>query len=127
MTKDLIIRGVPRALALDMWWMDDATKGASVPARTAGAMGRGLPLAALAGLEALADVLFYRHAPGLSLAVLAAAIFGVVVRLRGTHGVAGPAALLVLSMLPVVEHVQDAARRWKRCMGWGCGWGHVLA
>lgn len=61
------------------------------------------PLAALLALVFLADVLFWGHAPGLSLAIFALALFAAALRARPR-----PVALavLVLAVLPVVEFVQ---------------------
>jgi hypothetical protein len=109
MTKDLVIRGVPRALIVDMWWLasdTDRSPPLSERPRWSGADRWGRPVAALAGLTALADLLFYGHAPGLSLAVFAVAIFAVAAKLRGTRDVLRPALLLTGTALPVVEHVQ---------------------
>ncbi|MGL4235190.1 DUF4153 domain-containing protein [Tabrizicola sp.] len=109
MRKELIIPGVPRALLVDMWWLASETDAAPpVPdqRRWSGAEGWRGPLAALVGLVALADLLFYGHATGLSLAIFAGAIFGVVVVLRRTRDWGRPALLLTVAALPVVEYVQ---------------------
>lgn len=61
------------------------------------------PLPALLALVALADLLFWGHAPGLSLAVFALALFAASLR-----SAPRPLALaaLVLAVLPVIDHVQ---------------------
>lgn len=61
------------------------------------------PIPALLALVALADLLFWGHAPGLSLAVFALALFLAALRSRPR-----PLALTVLaaSLLPVIDHVQ---------------------
>ncbi|MGI9369927.1 MAG: DUF4153 domain-containing protein [Ruegeria sp.] len=101
-----IIRGVPASVLQDSWWLDD---GADRPGREDGFLGpkRRLAGGALALLTALADVLFLDYEPGISLAVFAVAVAGVVwLLLRRTHAVIGPALLMLLSILPVVEYFQ---------------------
>ncbi|MBD3786695.1 MAG: DUF4173 domain-containing protein [Sphingomonadales bacterium] len=61
--------------------------------------------AGLAALILLADLLFWHHRPGLSLALFALAILGVAAIGHGRR-LAGPLGLLVLAAAPVVEHVQ---------------------
>jgi Domain of unknown function (DUF4173) len=109
MAGEWVIRGVPRALAADMWWMSDAGGAEDgfatgrTEAEVRGTKGRGL---ALAGLIALADVLFWRHAPGLSLAVFAGAVLTVAMTLSPRGERLRPALLLLAAALPVVEFVQ---------------------
>ncbi len=61
------------------------------------------PLPTLLALVALADVLFWGHAPGLSLALFALALFAAALR-----GAPRPlaVAVLILAVLPVIDHVQ---------------------
>jgi hypothetical protein len=66
------------------------------------------PIAAgLIGLIVLADLLFWDHAPGLSLAVMAVAIFAVGTwDIRPLSRLSRPFVLLVSGVLPVTEYVQ---------------------
>lgn len=112
MQKTLTLRGVPRALALDGWWLDATTEipGPS-DTRSVGAVvaaAARLPRATgLLALVVLADVLFWRHAPGLSLAIFAGAVLVVALTdVRPRRDLVGPAVLLVLGALPVIEHLQ---------------------
>lgn len=58
-------------------------------------------------LIALADVLFWGFSPGASIAVFALAVFGVAALRRGRwDGVTKPAVVMILAVLPVIEHVQ---------------------
>lgn len=104
-----MIRGVPRALATDLWWMEVASEGSDNPAAGGsergleGAGGRGL---ALLALVLLADLLFYGHAPGLSLALFAGAVLAAAMILSPGRDRLRPALLLTVAALPVVEHVQ---------------------
>jgi hypothetical protein len=111
MQKTLTLRGVPRTLALDGWWLDMTTDtfGQSGGGKTGKvAVAARLPrMAGLLALVLLADVLFWNHAPGLSLAIFAGAVLVVAgTDVRPRRDVAGPAALLVLGALPVIDHLQ---------------------
>lgn len=100
---ELVMNGVPRSLMRDAWWLgpDDGSGPRRAGGKTPGAM----PAVAVPGLMALADVLFWRQTPGLSLALFALAIL--VVAGWGARGrLAGPLALLCLGALPVIEYVQ---------------------
>ena len=105
-----MIRGVPRGLATDMWWMESASPpGSDRPLAgdlVHGRDGRGARTLALVALVALADLLFYGHAPGLSLVIFAAAVLGVAMILAPGCDRPGPGLLLAVAALPVVEHVQ---------------------
>ncbi|MBL9050163.1 MAG: DUF4173 domain-containing protein [Tabrizicola sp.] len=109
MTRELVVRGVPQALIVDMWWLASETDSPPAPQRP-GALGRadgtGGRAAALAGLVALADLLFYGHAPGLSLAVFAGAVLVAVMALNPGQPRLRPALLLAVAVLPVIDHVQ---------------------
>lgn len=114
MDKTLIIRGLPQSLARDGWWLDAPTGagaggggggGGQGPSQTAGARGRGRAGAVLC-LVALADLLFWHHAPGLSLVVFAGAILIAAARLSGARAWRRPAGLFVLAALPVADHLQ---------------------
>ncbi|WP_299905149.1 DUF4173 domain-containing protein [uncultured Paracoccus sp.] len=109
MEKNLTIRGLPQVLALDGWWLvaapsgDDGADGDA--AANAGLSRRARRLGAILILVALADLLFWRHGPGLSLALFAAAIFALSMA-QGVVVWRGPAVLLVLAALPVIDHLQ---------------------
>jgi hypothetical protein len=108
MANDWEIRGVPRALTCDMWWFAGEGPGPVVQGRRplGSVSGTTRSAVALLGLVALADLLFYGHFPGLSLAVFAAAILGVAMILSPGRDRLRPALLLLASALPVVEHLQ---------------------
>ncbi|WP_299665193.1 DUF4153 domain-containing protein [uncultured Ruegeria sp.] len=101
-----IVRGIPASVLQDSWWLDTPD---SHQHRDDGMTGPGKRHAAvgLVVLIALADVLFFDHPPGLSLAIFTLSIAVVVWALLGRNaGLAGPAFLLTFSILPVVEYVQ---------------------
>ncbi|MFA3916271.1 DUF4153 domain-containing protein [Ruegeria hyattellae] len=103
----MILRGVPAVLTQDMWWFDG--DGRDEGARVDGQSGRGVPRAMLVllALVGCADFLFLDHAPGLSLPVFALLVAVAIRALLGRkQGLTGPALLLGLSVLPVIEHVQ---------------------
>lgn len=106
---DWVIRGVPRGLERDMWWMAGAADVPPEPPqrkpvwRDERGGGR---IAALVGLIALADWLFFGHSPGLSLAVFAGVLLAAVMLLSPGRERVRPALLLGVASLPVVEHVQ---------------------
>ncbi len=108
MASDWEIRGVPRALISDMWWFAGEVPGPAVQGRrrSEGLSGATRSAVALLGLVALADLLFYGHFPGLSLAIFAAAILAVVIVLGPGQDRLRPALLLLASALPVIEHLQ---------------------
>lgn len=109
MTRELVVRGVPQALIVDMWWLASETDSPPTPQppRALGRMeGTGGRAAALAGLVALADLLFYGHGPGLSLAVFAGAVLVAVMALNPGVPRLRPALLLAMAVLPVIDHVQ---------------------
>ncbi len=101
-----VVRGVPASVLHDSWWLDDS---ADRPGREDGILGpkRRLAGGALALLTALADVLFLDYEPGISLVVFAVAVAGVVwLLLARARAMIGPALLMFLSVLPVVEYFQ---------------------
>ncbi|PYF08140.1 hypothetical protein C8J30_11478 [Rhodobacter viridis] len=105
MTQPVLIPGLLRSLARDGWWLDAPT---SVPPDVSlgeGRSTRGPHWAGLAGLVALADLLFWHHAPGLSLALFALAILGVAAAGSGRLSVR-PVVQLAFAAAPVVEHLQ---------------------
>lgn len=108
MASELVLRGVPHALMVDGWWLDATDESAATPpaGRTAlGLAGLG-GVAALLFLVALGDFLFFGQAVGLSLALFAAAVLVLALQRLPRGEKLRPAGLLLLSALPVVEHVQ---------------------
>lgn len=97
MTEIWGVHGVPMALQQDGWWLDDGPAPPQARPRAK------RPLIALILLVGLADILFWGHTPGLSLALYAAAIFAAALT-RPPR----PPALIVLTLaaLPVIDHVQ---------------------
>ncbi|CTQ48082.1 DUF4153 domain-containing protein [Jannaschia donghaensis] len=104
------IRGLPARLARDGWWMADATPPPRRPPVAPGTVitRRGATAFGLLAVLVLAgDILFWRHTPGMSLAIFAGLIFAAAVAVRPPGVAAGrPALLLGLAMLPVVEYPQ---------------------
>lgn len=139
-----VLRGVPRALLLDGWWLGMAQQtAASVsPDQNIGqqidVLGRMPSRAALlAMLVLLADFLFYDKAIGISLALFGMTLAAVVgLRAEAQTGRRGLAVLMILAVLPVVEQVQIlsvmfwtvgllAVVAWA-ALGQGAGWGQRL-
>ena len=101
------IRGVPRALAMDAWWLDTAPPGGGGGAQG----GRVQPvspsfLGAVLALVVLADLLFWRQALGISVVIFAAALFAFQVARTRAPAWRRPALLLGLAALPALDHVQ---------------------
>ncbi|MEM6305685.1 MAG: hypothetical protein AAF744_13280, partial [Pseudomonadota bacterium] len=107
--KTYLIRGVPKAVQQDGWWLN-----APPPARRGpqdGAAGAHMPhLAALAALLALGDALVWQVMPGLSLAVFGAALVLAAMCMTGprlTPQRQGQVlASTVLVLCPLIELVQ---------------------
>ncbi|MBL9054058.1 MAG: DUF4173 domain-containing protein [Tabrizicola sp.] len=94
---------------MDGWWLADPAKAVSGPRQDEGANAHYAPgrgALALLVLVAIGDLLFFRQAVGLSLALFAVAVFLAVALTQSLHLRRGPVILLVLSALPVVEHLQ---------------------
>ncbi len=109
MAREWVIRGVPPGLSRDMWWMTAAEDVPPPPPpgqRVRGLGETGGRAGALVVLVALADWLFFGHALGLSLALFSAAVLGVVMLVSPGRELLRPALLLLVTALPVVEHVQ---------------------
>lgn len=110
MTGEWEIRGVPRALTCDMWWFSDQTEEMATGSerKSSGSPGAsgGTRWIGMAGLVLLADLLFWDHALGLSLAIFAAAIFAVAVLHNPGRDWQRPALLLAASAFPVIEYLQ---------------------
>lgn len=111
MAKEFTLRGVPASILNDSWWLSASPGGGATrkappdPGVAVGPLGRaGL---GLLGLIIAADFLFWKVNPGLSLAIFAGLIFAVAAWLGPRRrSLAWPVALLLLGMLPTVEHVQ---------------------
>ena len=101
-------KGVPAAIARDGWWLDPAAQmdaGEDEVRRQATICLR-QRLPGLMALVILADVLFWRQLPGLSVALFAAALLAVAAIGQSRRALVWPALLLALGVLPVIEHVQ---------------------
>jgi hypothetical protein len=111
MTEDPRYGTIPRQLMRENRLFDMAEGSGGRPTGTNGqAAGHTLVagrLAALTALLALADLLFWRQPIGVSLAVFAAALFTAACHdVRPLRRLAGPGGLLLIGVLPVVEHLQ---------------------
>lgn len=105
------IDGIPCALIIDGWWMSaDAQLDAPdrrVQAQEIWAHKAKRRLLLLLVLLALADVLFFQHAMGLSIAIFGVAVFIASVSESGTkRSIAGSIFAVVLGVLPVIEYLQ---------------------
>ncbi|MEZ5779922.1 MAG: DUF4173 domain-containing protein [Paracoccaceae bacterium] len=117
---EFVVRGVPRSLRRDGWWLSPAIAGAGGDGPGGGRAGSGgmargslnpLALPLLATLVTLADFLFWHHAAGLSVALFALALMLSVRVLtdRRDEPLAMQAATFapfIASLLPAVETVQ---------------------
>lgn len=108
MTRPLLISGLPTSLARDGWWLHEPGGTGPEAPLPAQAVPGGLPRRfGLVALVAVADVLFWRHAPGLSLAIFAAAIYAVAAVQTSLRPVPlRPTLLLLFAALPVIDHLQ---------------------
>lgn len=116
MPKEFVVRGVPRRIARDAWWLaadplrgDEPTKGNGGGAGTGRLeLGTG-GFVGLIALVALGDVLFWGHPAGISLAIFAGAVLFVagIGRPPGVRIASG--LLFAILAAPVVEHVQPLA------------------
>ncbi len=101
-----VVRGVPTSILQDSWWIGSGDEPKPKNAK-AEKQATGKAIGLLLVLVVLADFLFFGHSVGVSLAVYTVAVAGAVVSLMPRHPrVLGPAGLLFLSVLPVVEYVQ---------------------
>ncbi|WP_136440985.1 DUF4173 domain-containing protein [Pacificoceanicola onchidii] len=111
----LTLRGVPRALARDGWWLM-SEEGAGVPDGAAPAQASGksllerLPqrlLLVLLALVLLADLLFWERDAGLSLALYAWAVLAGFLGLdKARRDWKLPVLICAMGSLPVIAHVQ---------------------
>lgn len=106
MTQPLQIRGLPTSLARDGWWLDaepphdPAVQGRSTTARLP-------PVLGLLLLVLLADLLFWHHSLGLSVAVFAVSVFAVATMINPpSHALWRPSLVLMIAIAPVVDQVQ---------------------
>ena len=97
------VHGVPMAMQHDGWWLDNDP--APFPATIRRSKWQGV---ALVLLVLLADVLFWGHSVGLSLALFAVAVFTVAVFAASHSRPPRASALLILtlSVLPALDFVQ---------------------
>ncbi len=106
-----LIDGIPRALIINGWWMsaDSQLKAPDqrIQALEIWAHKAKRRLLLLLALMALADVLFFQHAIGLSISIFAVAMFIVSVLEGGTaRPSVGPMCAVGLGVLPGVEYLQ---------------------
>jgi len=128
MPKHFEVRGVPRGILLDAWWLNAETDPAGAqagPTKGGGGGWFGMPGAAsrqgigLLWLVLLADVLFWRQEVGLSLAIFALAMVlasgaGLPLRSRIRGGL-----VCLIGVLPVMDHVQaQLCRKWAQLRTW---------
>ncbi|WP_164658431.1 DUF4173 domain-containing protein [Tropicibacter sp. Alg240-R139] len=104
MTQVFEVRGLPASIAQDSWWLEDTPR--QTPSLRYGNR-RAYWLSALFGLIAFADLLFFDHRKGLSLVIFAVVVLAAawVLRAPKVHW-SGPASLLAVGSLPVIEHLQ---------------------
>lgn len=113
MTKEFEVRGVPRSILVDGWWLDAIDEAA----KTSGGRAKGNGWPALSGtarrqgigvlcLIVLGDILFWQQEIGISLAIFALAVvlvasadLAIPARVRG-------GVICLIGALPVVDHVQ---------------------
>ena len=121
--KTYLLRGVPNSVAMDGWWLSGGQPRRPRPAHDA----TGSPqwwhrAGALAALIALADLLLWQAAPGLSLAVFGIAVLGTGWVYAGRRGTAG-IGLALLLFLPVIERVQAlSVVFWLAGLALGAAW-----
>lgn len=114
MRKNLIIDGLPQSIAMDAWWLASETTTSAQSRHpstktpdTNAPKWRSYSLGGLLFLVLLGDFLFWGYRTGFTLALFAVAIFGVVAMQEGNKsGQLKPALLMLLTILPVIEHVQ---------------------
>lgn len=111
----LTLNGIPNSILKDSWWLttpNDTAQRTDPPLTDSETdSGRGMPIiAGLLVLILLADLLFWNHAPGISVALFGCAIFAVAQAVRSKtpalNQLLGPIALTLLGTVPVVIYVQ---------------------
>lgn len=106
MDRKMTIRGLPHSLAMDGWWLDGVSRQQGAAGDGAAVTRGRWHLLAMLILLVLGDFLFWRHAPGISAALFALALFALAVRHRSVAEWLRPAGLLLVAALPVLDHVQ---------------------
>lgn len=112
MQERLTIRGLPRSIARDGWWLDAPSDPFAAPdgidtIRRGKASRMLRTIAGIVVLVGVADLLFWHHDPGLSVAVFAIAIFAVATSdIRPRRSLIRPLLLLLAGALPIVDYVQ---------------------
>jgi hypothetical protein len=106
MAGHLTIRGVPSAVAMDAWWLDDGRTASSPSRQAEAASGWTRRAGALLALIVTGDMLFYGHPFGLNLALFAILLVLLSGWSRGTGLEARAALALLLAVAPVLEEVQ---------------------
>lgn len=106
--RKMTIGGVPYCLMTDGWWLEEGRvgdptgDGEDTPVRP----GRDPRLWLLAALVLLADLLFWREAPGLSVALFGLALMAAMTAVFAPRPRLGPAwSLGTVGLLPVVENL----------------------
>lgn len=106
MTPSLLIRGLPTSLARDGWWLD-AAPPRDPDRRIEFAAARLPPVLGLLLLIVFADLLFWDHYLGVSVAVFAVVLFTVATAgTRPLYALWRPTLVLLIASAPVVDHVQ---------------------
>lgn len=112
MEQKLTLHGVPHALQRDAWWLASQTPdigqgGGSPDTPAPRILEKASRFLGLGLLVALADILFWDRAAGLSLAIFAGAVFFAgTMTIKPRRALLWPSVLLGLGCLPVVEFVQ---------------------
>ncbi|MEM1428895.1 MAG: DUF4173 domain-containing protein [Pseudomonadota bacterium] len=109
MSDKLVIRGVPRSIALDAWWFGEGEplrRQAPASGDTPRIPARYPHLASLAAILVLGDALFWKAAPGISLVVFAWAVFAIAAMLAPSAERIRPALLLLAASLPAIDYAQ---------------------
>lgn len=98
--------GVPQSIRTDGWWLREPNPGTPSLQRGSGAARWPQPTLVV-GLVALADLMFWGRAPGISLALFALAVLAAAYVQAPLRRVwVRPALMLIFGALPVVEYVQ---------------------
>ncbi len=108
MTQTLTIRGVPRALALDGWWLelDPADRATPQPEPDDTRLAYRRRALAVLALVLVGDLLFWQQPRGISVALFAAALFVASLLAQRAAPKAGSVAIILIAVLPVIVHLQ---------------------